>query len=182
MLHLPIPQDLIFLYILEFHLYVGFSLSLGDDGLSWQLVTSINLLPLGMIGSESFFSFSFVSSSLVIKINEPSSCFLIHKMTSGCVRHKFLFFSLFLQPPFTGGNGQKSKRKIVKDKIKLRAFLSSEAHSLSKGVNLLSRTLHSCFHVNLSFYQTFCYECTQDGVLSSHQFVAIGWVHGPSDL
>ncbi|KAJ6858901.1 hypothetical protein NC652_041255 [Populus alba x Populus x berolinensis] len=56
----------------------------------------------------------------------------------------------------------------MKDKIKLPAFLSSEAHSLSKGVNLLSRTLHSCSHVNLSFYQTFCYECTQDGVLSSH--------------
>lgn len=44
---------------------------------------------------------------------------------------------LCLQPPFTGGNRQKIQQKIIKDKIKLPAFLSSEAHSLLKGVNSL---------------------------------------------
>lgn len=41
----------------------------------------------------------------------------------------------YLQPPFVGGNRDKVQQKIVKDKIKLPAFLSSEAHSLLKGVN-----------------------------------------------
>nr|KAJ0197100.1 hypothetical protein LSAT_V11C700369160 [Lactuca sativa] len=35
-----------------------------------------------------------------------------------------------------GGNRQKIQEKIVKDKIKLPGFLSSEAHSLLKGVML----------------------------------------------
>ncbi|KAJ0788985.1 putative protein kinase AGC-Pl family [Helianthus annuus] len=38
------------------------------------------------------------------------------------------------KPPFRGGNRQKIQQKIVKDKIKLPAFLSSEAHSLLKGL------------------------------------------------
>ncbi|KAL7600265.1 hypothetical protein Lser_V15G26047 [Lactuca serriola] len=37
---------------------------------------------------------------------------------------------------FRGGNRQKIQEKIVKDKIKLPGFLSSEAHSLLKGVML----------------------------------------------
>nr|XP_025610538.1 serine/threonine-protein kinase AtPK2/AtPK19 isoform X3 [Arachis hypogaea] len=37
-------------------------------------------------------------------------------------------------PPFTGGNRQKIQQKIIKDKLKLPAFLSSEAHSLLKGL------------------------------------------------
>ena len=41
---------------------------------------------------------------------------------------------VFVQPPYRGGNRQKIQEKIVKDKIKLPAFLSSEAHSLLKGV------------------------------------------------
>ncbi|XP_073262692.1 serine/threonine-protein kinase AtPK2/AtPK19-like [Populus alba] len=49
-----------------------------------------------------------------------------------------LYEMLTGKPPFTGGNGQKSKRKIMKDKIKLPAFLSSEEHSLSKGDGVLS--------------------------------------------
>ncbi|KAK7275898.1 hypothetical protein RIF29_17024 [Crotalaria pallida] len=36
--------------------------------------------------------------------------------------------------PFAGGNRQKIQQKIIKDKIKLPAFLSSEAHSLLKGL------------------------------------------------
>ncbi|KDO67574.1 hypothetical protein CISIN_1g0116762mg [Citrus sinensis] len=48
-----------------------------------------------------------------------------------------LFEMLTGQPPFTGGNRQKIQQKIIKDKIKLPAFLSSEAHSLLKGVNSL---------------------------------------------
>lgn len=38
------------------------------------------------------------------------------------------------KPPFRGGNRQKIQQKIVKDKIKLPGFLSSEAHSLLKGL------------------------------------------------
>ncbi|RZB94161.1 hypothetical protein D0Y65_025434 [Glycine soja] len=45
-----------------------------------------------------------------------------------------LFEMLTGKPPFCGGNRDKIQQKIVKDKIKLPAFLSSEAHSLLKGV------------------------------------------------
>ncbi|CAI9300012.1 unnamed protein product [Lactuca saligna] len=38
-----------------------------------------------------------------------------------------------IKPPFIGGHRQKIQEKIVKDKIKLPVFLSSEAHSLLKG-------------------------------------------------
>ncbi|PON48611.1 Tyrosine-protein kinase [Trema orientale] len=44
-----------------------------------------------------------------------------------------LYEMLTGKPPFTGGNRQKIQEKIVKDKIKLPAFLTSEAHSLLKG-------------------------------------------------
>ncbi|XP_058075405.1 serine/threonine-protein kinase AtPK2/AtPK19-like isoform X2 [Magnolia sinica] len=37
-------------------------------------------------------------------------------------------------PPFVTGNREKIQQKIIKDKIKLPAFLSSEAHSLLKGL------------------------------------------------
>ncbi|CAI9271395.1 unnamed protein product [Lactuca saligna] len=37
------------------------------------------------------------------------------------------------KPPFRGGNRQKIQEKIVKDKIKLPGFFSSEANSLLKG-------------------------------------------------
>ncbi|KVH94984.1 AGC-kinase, C-terminal, partial [Cynara cardunculus var. scolymus] len=36
------------------------------------------------------------------------------------------------EPPFRGGNREKIQQKIVKEKMKLPAFLSSEAHSLLK--------------------------------------------------
>ena len=39
-----------------------------------------------------------------------------------------------LQPPFVG-NRDKVQQKIVKEKLKLPSFLSSEAHSLLKGVS-----------------------------------------------
>lgn len=45
-----------------------------------------------------------------------------------------LFEMLTGKPPFTGGNRQKIQQKIVKDKLKLPAFLSSEAHALLKGL------------------------------------------------
>lgn len=50
---------------------------------------------------------------------------------------------IFFQPPFLGGNRDKIQQKIIKDKIKLPAFLSSEAHSLLKGV---SSSLSICFY------------------------------------
>ena len=45
-----------------------------------------------------------------------------------------LFEMLTGKPPFCGGNREKIQQKIIKDKIKLPAFLSSEAHSLLKGL------------------------------------------------
>ncbi|TYJ31420.1 hypothetical protein E1A91_A06G196800v1 [Gossypium mustelinum] len=45
-----------------------------------------------------------------------------------------LYEMLTGKPPFSGGNRQKIQDKIIKEKIKLPAFLSSEAHSILKGV------------------------------------------------
>ncbi|XP_072959679.1 serine/threonine-protein kinase AtPK2/AtPK19-like [Typha angustifolia] len=45
-----------------------------------------------------------------------------------------LFEMLTGKPPFLGGNKEKVQQKIVKGKMKLPAFLSSEAHSLLKGL------------------------------------------------
>lgn len=45
-----------------------------------------------------------------------------------------LYEMLTGQPPFTHRNRQKLQEKIVKDKIKLPTYLSSEAHSLLKGL------------------------------------------------
>ncbi|KAL5537753.1 hypothetical protein UlMin_044666 [Ulmus minor] len=45
-----------------------------------------------------------------------------------------LYEMLTGKPPFTCGNRQKIQQKIIKDKIKLPAFLSSEAHSLLRGL------------------------------------------------
>ncbi|XP_057442374.1 serine/threonine-protein kinase AtPK2/AtPK19-like [Lotus japonicus] len=45
-----------------------------------------------------------------------------------------LYEMLTGKPPFAGGNRQKIQLKIIKDKIKLPTFLSSEAHSLLKGL------------------------------------------------
>ncbi|KAJ6403442.1 hypothetical protein OIU84_015362 [Salix udensis] len=45
-----------------------------------------------------------------------------------------LYEMLTGKPPFIGGNRDKIQQKIVKDKIKLPSFLSSEAHSLLKGL------------------------------------------------
>ncbi|KAI3666809.1 hypothetical protein L6452_41846 [Arctium lappa] len=45
-----------------------------------------------------------------------------------------LFEMLTGQPPFHGGNRDKIQKKIVKDKLKLPAFLTSEAHALLKGL------------------------------------------------
>ncbi|CAI9762308.1 unnamed protein product [Fraxinus pennsylvanica] len=48
-----------------------------------------------------------------------------------------LYEMLTGKPPFVGGNRHKIQQKVLKDKIKLPAFLSSEAHSLLKGVRAL---------------------------------------------
>ncbi|XP_059627862.1 serine/threonine-protein kinase AtPK2/AtPK19-like [Cornus florida] len=45
-----------------------------------------------------------------------------------------LYEMLTGKAPFTGGNRQKIQQKIIKDKIKLPTFLSSEAHSLLRGL------------------------------------------------
>ncbi|KAL3834733.1 hypothetical protein ACJIZ3_009469 [Penstemon smallii] len=45
-----------------------------------------------------------------------------------------LYEMLTGKPPYVGGNRHKIQQKILKDKIKLPAFLSSEAHSLIKGL------------------------------------------------
>ncbi|KAL9238963.1 hypothetical protein vseg_013327 [Gypsophila vaccaria] len=45
-----------------------------------------------------------------------------------------IFEMLTGQPPFFGGNREKIQKKIIKDKMKLPTFLSSEAHSLLKGL------------------------------------------------
>ncbi|CAI9114796.1 OLC1v1015598C1 [Oldenlandia corymbosa var. corymbosa] len=45
-----------------------------------------------------------------------------------------LYEMLTGRPPFIGGNRQKMQQKIIKDKIKLPAYLSTEAHSLLKGL------------------------------------------------
>ncbi|XP_022888384.1 serine/threonine-protein kinase AtPK2/AtPK19-like [Olea europaea var. sylvestris] len=45
-----------------------------------------------------------------------------------------LYEMLTGKPPFVGGNRHKIQQKILNDKIKLPAFLSSEAHSLLKGL------------------------------------------------
>ncbi|KAF9595879.1 hypothetical protein IFM89_005365 [Coptis chinensis] len=45
-----------------------------------------------------------------------------------------LFEMLTGKPPYIGGNREKIQKKIIKDKVKLPSFLSSEAHSLLKGL------------------------------------------------
>ncbi|KAK8918859.1 Serine/threonine-protein kinase AtPK2/AtPK19 [Platanthera zijinensis] len=45
-----------------------------------------------------------------------------------------LFEMLTGKPPFIGGNRHKIQQKIMKEKIKLPAYLSTEAHSLLKGL------------------------------------------------
>ncbi|XP_052625062.1 uncharacterized protein LOC111908987 [Lactuca sativa] len=55
------------------------------------------------------------------------------------------------KPSFRGGNKQKIQEKIVKDKIKLPGFLSSEAHSLLKGV-----MLDSSLEAHIKFLESLC--------------------------
>ncbi|KAM7276475.1 hypothetical protein ACFE04_018341 [Oxalis oulophora] len=45
-----------------------------------------------------------------------------------------LYEMLTGKPPFVGGNRQKIQEKILKDKMKMPSYLSSEAHSLLKGL------------------------------------------------
>lgn len=54
-------------------------------------------------------------------------------------------FADIWQPPFIGGNRDKIQQKIVKEKIKLPTYLSSEVHSLLKGVSCCLSI--PCFHV-----------------------------------
>jgi serine/threonine protein kinase len=48
-----------------------------------------------------------------------------------------LFEMLTGEPPFFSGNRQKLQNKIIKDKLKLPAWLTSEASTLVKGVRNL---------------------------------------------
>uniref|UniRef100_A0A1D1YK16 non-specific serine/threonine protein kinase n=1 Tax=Anthurium amnicola TaxID=1678845 RepID=A0A1D1YK16_9ARAE len=45
-----------------------------------------------------------------------------------------LFEMLTAKPPYCGGNREKIQKKIIKEKIRLPPFLSSEVHSLLKGL------------------------------------------------
>ncbi|CAI5477846.1 unnamed protein product [Closterium sp. Yama58-4] len=45
-----------------------------------------------------------------------------------------LFEMLTGQPPFSGGNRQKLQQRIVKEKVKLPQYLTSDAHSLLRGL------------------------------------------------
>jgi p70 ribosomal S6 kinase len=63
-----------------------------------------------------------------------------------------LFEMLTGRPPFLGGNRDKIQQKIIKDKIKLPAFLSSEAHSLLKGVSFISFWLFLLLFANKTPY------------------------------
>ncbi|CAN1772029.1 Serine/threonine-protein kinase AtPK2/AtPK19 [Linum perenne] len=58
------------------------------------------------------------------------------------LRSKADKFTFVLQPPFIGGNREKIQKKIVTEKMKLPTFLSSEAHSLLKGVSFLHSNVH----------------------------------------
>lgn len=66
----------------------------------------------------------------VVELSKP--CLLLTSVTIS-----LNYTLLFTQPPFTSGNRQKIQQKIIKDKVKLPAFLSSEAHSLLKRVKFL---------------------------------------------
>lgn len=57
-----------------------------------------------------------------------------------------------MQPPFICGNRDKIQQKIIKDKIKLPAFLSSEAHTLLKGV------IFVIFPCNLKYAEIWLYQ------------------------
>lgn len=63
-----------------------------------------------------------------------------------------------LQPPFVG-NRDKVQQKIIKDKLKLPSFLSSEAHSLLKGVSFYIHFPWSCHSFN---------QCTSVSLIWSH--------------
>ncbi|KDO69830.1 hypothetical protein CISIN_1g013249mg [Citrus sinensis] len=53
-----------------------------------------------------------------------------------------LYEMLTGQPPFTHANRQKLQQRIINEKVKLPPFLTSEAHSLLKGVSFLTQLLH----------------------------------------
>lgn len=58
-----------------------------------------------------------------------------HDKAADCWSIGILLFEMLTgKPPFIGGNREKVQQKIIKDKIKLPAFLSSDAHSLLKGL------------------------------------------------
>jgi len=63
-----------------------------------------------------------------------------------------------VQPPFAHNNRQKLQEKIIKDKVKLPAFLTSEAHNLLKGVSVLHTSIQVSMHVWILFpgHQVYC--------------------------
>lgn len=98
------------------------------------------------LGNELSFSWFFKISVWLDELNLTMLVLDTERQCDNCRMFRVSFLNwllvslpclLCLQPPFTGGNRQKIQQKIIKDKIKLPAFLSSEAHSLLKGVNSL---------------------------------------------
>lgn len=85
--------------------------------------------------SKVFHEFNFIF--LELNISSINNCFIFRNIN-------ICPFDYSLQSPFVGGNRQKIQQKIIKDKIKLPAFLSSEAHSLLKGVIYFS---HICNYI-----------------------------------
>lgn len=76
-------------------------------------------------------------------------------------------FSVFLtditvifgvQPPFAHNNRQKLQEKIIKDKVKLPSFLTSEAHNLLKGVSVPYTLIQISTHMWILFpgHQVYC--------------------------
>ncbi|KAJ6888593.1 serine/threonine-protein kinase AtPK2/AtPK19 [Populus alba x Populus x berolinensis] len=51
-----------------------------------------------------------------------------------------LYEMLTGQPPFTHSNRKKLQERIIKEKVKLPPYLSSEAHSLLKGILIFGET------------------------------------------
>lgn len=63
-----------------------------------------------------------------------------------------------VQPPFAHNNRQKLQEKIIKDKVKLPGFLTSEAHNLLKGVSVPYTLIQVSMHMWILFpgHQVYC--------------------------
>ncbi|KAB5561819.1 hypothetical protein DKX38_006776 [Salix brachista] len=95
----------------------GYCLKVQDvkKSLKWQCESyAIKCMLMHMLDTREYPHFSSSCSLLIVDMKYGDLC--------------------VCEPPFIGGNRDKIQQKIVKDKIKLPSFLSSEAHSLLKGL------------------------------------------------